>query len=136
MINIENISVRNTRCHKKLKNKMTSGPDLMPSFCHILFNLSLKTVVFPNQWKVTKASPIFKAGDISIISNYRQISLLYNFAKILEIILYNRIYLSTKTYYHRASFMSNRLSITNLVTFSQTIFDALDKRGHADVFIY
>ena len=131
---------------KKLKNKFTSGPDLIPSFVvkdcayvlsvplYIIFNLSLKTSTFPKDWKIAKACPIFKAGDPANVNNYRQISILSNFAKVFEMILYNHIYLSTKTmispYQH--GFMANRSTITNLVLFTQNVSNIIDDQGQVD----
>lgn len=94
----------------------------------------MKTSVFPNKWKVAKAFPIFKAGDISCVSNYRQISLLCNFAKVLEIILYNRIYLATKNILApcQHGFMSKKSTTTNLVSFTQTVSGIMDERGQVD----
>ena len=41
-----------------------------------LYDLSLKTTVFPSQWKSAKVTPIFKnRGDPSNPSNYRPVSL-------------------------------------------------------------
>ena len=42
--------------------------------------------------KIAKVSPTFKKGDKSILSNYRPISALPWFSKILEHIMYNRLY--------------------------------------------
>ena len=42
--------------------------------------------------KVAKVTPIFKKGEKSSISNYRPISVLPCFSKILERIMYNRLY--------------------------------------------
>ena len=57
-----------------------------------IFNLSLTTGIFPDKMKIAKVSPIFKKGEKSIISNYRPISVLPCFSKILERIMYNRLY--------------------------------------------
>ena len=55
-----------------------------------IFSLSLKTGIFPEKMKIAKVSPIFKKGDKSILSNYRPISVLPCFSKILERIMYSR----------------------------------------------
>ena len=57
-----------------------------------IFNLSLNTGIFPDRMKVAKVTPIFKKGEKSSISNYRPISVLPCFSKILEQIMYNRLY--------------------------------------------
>jgi len=49
-----------------------------------IFNQSLEQGVFPDQLKISKVVPIFKAGDKTKVSNYRPISLLSPFAKLLE----------------------------------------------------
>ena len=57
-----------------------------------LFGLSLKDGVFPDHLKIAKVTPLFKSGDPANISNYRPISVLPCFSKILERIMYNRLY--------------------------------------------
>jgi hypothetical protein len=49
-----------------------------------IFNLSLSTGVFPDKLKIAKVSPIFKADDKLSVNNYRPISVLPVFSKILE----------------------------------------------------
>jgi len=49
-----------------------------------LFNLSLKQVTFPAEWKVANVSPIPKLGDPSVAANYRPIFLLSIISKLLE----------------------------------------------------
>ena len=44
---------------------------------------SFECGVFPDNMKVAKVIPLFKAGDRSLFSNYRPISLLSQFSKIL-----------------------------------------------------
>ena len=57
-----------------------------------LFGKSIEKGVFPNALKIAGVTPLFKGGDPSDISNYRPISVLPCFSKILERIIYNRLY--------------------------------------------
>ena len=59
-------------------------------FCHVC-NLSIENGVFPKQLKIAKVIPLFKAGDDMIFNNYRPVSILPIFSKILERIMYNRL---------------------------------------------
>ena len=54
-------------------------------------NLSFSQGVFPNELKIALVSPLYKAKDPMYFSNYRPISLLSTFSKILERLMYNRI---------------------------------------------
>ena len=56
-----------------------------------LINLSFSKGIFPDQLKIAKLIPIFKADDPEIFSNYRPISLLTNFSKFFEKVMYNRL---------------------------------------------
>ncbi len=88
---------------KKFKNGKSAGADdvsptivkrvislISKPLAHI-FNLSLSTGVFPSALKVAKVIPVFKKDDPHIFSNYRPISLLPCFSKILERLIYNRL---------------------------------------------
>ena len=66
------------------------GPLLKP-LMHI-FNLSLEKGIFPDDLKIARVTLIFKAGDESEMRNYRPISVLPCFSKILERITYNRLF--------------------------------------------
>ena len=57
-----------------------------------LFNLSFKTGVFPSVLKTAKVIRIFKKDSKLDYSNYRPISLLSNIEKILEKLMYKRLY--------------------------------------------
>jgi len=56
-----------------------------------IFNRSLCTGTVPDKFKISKVIPIFKSGDSSDMNNYRPISLISNFGKILEKIVFNRL---------------------------------------------
>ena len=89
---------------KFLKSKKSSGCDEISSdvFKHIsplifdplkyIFNLSLEKGIFPDQLKIAKMTLLFKKGDNASMDNYRPISVLPCFSKILERIIYNRFY--------------------------------------------
>ena len=57
-----------------------------------LFNLSFLTGVFPSVLKTAKVVPVFKKDSKLDYSNYRPISLLSNIEKILEKLMYKRLY--------------------------------------------
>ena len=57
-----------------------------------LFNLSFTTGSFPDILKIANTIPIFKKGSKLLVSNYRPISLLSNINKILEKLMYDRLY--------------------------------------------
>ena len=57
-----------------------------------LFDSSLQTRVFPDLMKIAVVSPVFKTGDTADIANYRPISVLPCFLKILERVMYNHLY--------------------------------------------
>jgi hypothetical protein len=57
---------------------------------HVL-NLSLTQGLFPDTMKIARVIPLFKSGDSLQISNYRPVSILPVFSKLLERLMYNRL---------------------------------------------
>ena len=57
-----------------------------------LFNLSVKSGVFPVDWKLAKVSPIYKIGERIDPNNYRLISVLSTIARIFEKVIYEQLY--------------------------------------------
>ena len=57
-----------------------------------MFDSSLQSGVFPDLLKIAVVSPVFETGDTADISNYRPISVLPCFSKILDRVMYNRLY--------------------------------------------
>ena len=58
---------------------------------HII-NLSLTTSTIPREWKVARCVPIFQSGNAKEFDNYRPISVLPVFSKILERVVHNQLY--------------------------------------------
>jgi len=56
-----------------------------------MYNLSLNSCVFPYTWKTKKVKPLYKQRDKYDMKNYRPISIITVFAKLLERLRYNRI---------------------------------------------
>ena len=85
-----------------LKNKNLCGPDkisakfvilaadILATPLKILFNYMFEFGIFPNCFKTAKVIPIYKQGDKMEMGNYRPISILSTFSKILEKLIYNR----------------------------------------------
>ena len=65
-------------------------PHILTSLRHIC-NTSLGQGIFPDEMKIARIIPLFKSGDKQNVSNYRPISLLPQFSKILEKIFNNRL---------------------------------------------
>ena len=54
-----------------------------------IFNLSLQTGIFQDKLKIARVTPLFKGGENYELGNYKPISVLPCFSKILEKIMYN-----------------------------------------------
>lgn len=54
-------------------------------------NLSLSHGVVPKMTKIAKVIPIYNSGDQNNLQNYRPISILPTFSKVLERVVYNRL---------------------------------------------
>jgi hypothetical protein len=88
---------------KDLKGEVTAGFDEVPDYvvkqCTQfikkplvnIYNASLESGIFPDQLKIANVKPLHKNGDIKNIQNYRPISLLPVFSKILEKLMYNML---------------------------------------------
>ena len=57
-----------------------------------MFDVCLSEDTYPDLLKIAEVVPIFKKGERNKMTNYRPISLLSQFIKIFEKLLYTRIY--------------------------------------------
>ena len=92
------------RLINSLPNKTSSGHDdisnkllkeicepLLPALDYIV-NESLKLGIFSTVMKLAEVVPLFKSGKSEIVGNYRPILLLMTISKVLEKVVYNRVY--------------------------------------------
>ena len=90
---------------KLLKNNTAIGPQSIPTKLFKTFNKTLSKPLtylihfsfikgaFPNVLKTAQILPTFKKGDKTEMNNYRPISLISNVSKILEKLMYERLYI-------------------------------------------
>ena len=89
---------------RTLKTDKASGPDglsnrILKELSHelssplcSLFNKSLSLGKFPSPYKDANVTPVHKKGDLSLVSNYRPISLLNSVAKLFEKLVFKYLY--------------------------------------------
>jgi len=98
----------------------------------IIFNSSLATGIVPQSLKIAKVIPIFKKGSNTDLGNYRPISLLSVFDKILEKIVAKRMlnYIEKKNilYDKQFGFRSNYSTDYAILSIIDKIQQAIDKR--------
>ena len=84
-----------------------------------LFNKSLLSGIFPDDWKCARVAPLFKQGEASDLNNYRPISVISVIAKVFERIVYDQSYnfLSNEDIIstHQSGFRCLHLTVTALL---------------------
>ena len=90
---ISNLQSKHSHGHDGLTNKLLK--ELKPALVKplsILFNISLSEGAFPEIYKKSDVVPLHKSKCKTLLNNYRPISLLPVLSKILEKIVYKRVY--------------------------------------------
>ncbi|GBN84643.1 putative RNA-directed DNA polymerase from transposon BS [Araneus ventricosus] len=132
---------------RELKSSLTVGVDNIPSFiikgCAeffiypllILFNLSLRSNVFPYVWKQTRIIPVFKKGDVQDCKNYRPIAILSPMSKIFESIIHKRLFHQVKNLISPSQhgFIPKRSTATNLFCLINKIISSFQIGSQLDV---
>ena len=97
-----------------------------------IYNESIQTGVVPNILKVSQVTPVYKSGDVTNPGNYRPISVLSPFSKILEKLVYNQLYdfLEKHNILYRYQFGFRKGHSTEQAIFeiTDTLKQALDKK--------
>ena len=90
---INMLPLKNSHGHDNISNIMlkTIGDEIVSPLV-MLINQSMSQGQFPTTMKLAEVVPLFKNKDRSIETNYRPISLLTTMSKILEKVVYTRVY--------------------------------------------
>ena len=68
-----------------------SSADVIAQYLHSYFNFAFNFGIFPESCKIAKVVPIHKSGSKLEVGNYRPISILTCFSKILEKLIHQRM---------------------------------------------
>jgi hypothetical protein len=100
----------------------------------LLFNRSLATSVFPDRWKVSYVTLIFKNGRCNNVEDYRGETILSAIPKRFELLVYRGMYNDFKNlmsiYQH--GFMKNRSSITNILEYAFFLLNSIEDSNQVD----
>lgn len=124
-----------------------AGPDKIPPYfivqcadslylpLSIIFRRSLAEGVFPDEWKSAFVTPVHKGGDKTDVQNYRPISKLCLFAKILEKIIHKQLYSALKCSFtdEQHGFLKNKSTTSNLIIANEFITAGMDGGSQVDV---
>ena len=90
----------------------------------------MKDGIFPNSWKEANVAPVFKKGDRQDLKNYRPVSLLSCTSKLLERVVYNRLYeycmVNDLLSYRNSGFKKRDGSVNRLIYLVDKIYKGLD----------
>ena len=104
------------------------------------FNQFIESGTFPDILKIGKITPIFKKGDPRLLDNYRPVSMLPIFGKILEKVIYGRLYnylTSMNIIYDKQFGFRKNHSTTHAINYSinKILKEVEDKKHVIGVFI-
>ena len=108
--------------------------DLIALSLSTIFNKSISTGIVPNLLQIAKVILVFKADDRCQFINYRPISILPCFSKILEKLLYNRflnfINKNNILFDHQYGFRKNHSTSMAIIDLVDNISLAFNTRGY------
>lgn len=130
----------------KLDQYKVSSPDNIPAVFYknlsnsislplsILFNKSMNEGKYPELWKISYVLPTYKSGNRSKVENYRPISILCAVSKIMERIMFNRLYAHVKDHIsaYQHGFVPGKSVQSNLLEFVNFIVESISNGGQID----
>ena len=93
-------------------------------------NISVLSGIFPKSLKVARVVPIHKTGSKKELNNYRPISILSAYSKIIEKVMYRRVYKFLEKYSilssHQYGFRSGKSTTQAILEFLNFVYPTLD----------
>lgn len=100
----------------------------------IIYNKSLSEGFVPLVWKTANITPVYKSGARNDVENYRPISILSCIVKIFERLIHDKLYplLKISIPLSQHGFVESRSTVSNLLVYSNFIFQTLDHGASVD----
>ena len=90
---IEHFPNKSSSGHDRVSNTLLKKLGKSLSYpLGIIFNQSIASGCFPDMMKIAEVIPLYKGKEEDHVVNYRPVSLLMTISKVLEKIIYNRLY--------------------------------------------
>ena len=106
-------------------------PDLIIIPLAYIINMSLETGEYPDLLKLVKVVPIHKGGSTQDVNNYRPISLLSIFDKIIEKLIHKRLYTFLEKnnilFHNQFGFRKNNSTVYALAQITESIKESIDR---------
>ena len=97
-----------------------------------IFNSSFEMGIFPDMWKIARVTSIFKSGSKNDMGNYRPISVLSVFSRLLEKLGHDQVsnYLKVHKKFSKCqhAFLKMHSTLTSLLNVTDAWFSNIDKR--------
>ena len=104
---LREVNVAKDTGHDNIRNKILKiAAPVISKLLADLFNLSITTNTFPDDWKVAKVLPLFQSGERNDPNNFRSISVLPTVARVFERLIYEQMY----TYFSENNLIQPRQS--------------------------
>ena len=100
----------------------------------MIVNESINLGIFSEKVKIAKVTPTFKSRKKELLTNYREISVLSCFSKILERIMYNRVYNylndNNLLFSKQFGFMKGHSTDDTLIKLIDSIYDSFNQNKY------
>lgn len=132
---------------KSLDLNKSAGPDSIPAIfivkcaksltlpLSLIYRRSLMEGIVPSIWKKAFVTPIHKKGSRNMIENYRPISKLCLFAKVLEKLVYSQLYpaLKQSLSLDQHGFLRGKSTTSNLLICAEFLTRCMSEPSQVDI---